>query len=308
MIEVPVSLLLNRKLPPSAKLVWMALSLADPDKRPTVAWLALTTGLTRPTVRSALPLAAGAGHPPGQTVRIPRALLGDRKAGRHAKLLFGVLQATPSPGQTTHAELSHLARLNPKTVRASLKQLAAKGWVKTEQSAITAPIRFTLLNPIRSRQRAELAEVKQRLREAQYKGEAIMKEILNVLVDSREFRDNTTPGYMINPVTDERLEFDRFYPPKVAFEFQGAQHDGPTERFSSRKSIQQQGRDQIKEGICKILGITLVKVYARDLSIQGMLAKVEGLLPLRDLTDCQALIAYLDDSSHRYREKARKGA
>lgn len=46
---------------------------------------------------------------------------------------------------------------------------------------------------------------------------------------------NASPGYLINPYTGERMQFDRYYPPGVAIEFQGAQHDGPTKRPAKKR-------------------------------------------------------------------------
>lgn len=61
-----------------------------------------------------------------------------------------------------------------------------------------------------------------------------MREYLSLMIDSGEFEDNAAPGFLVNPLTDERLQFDRFYPPGVAFEFNGPQHYGATSTKSVR--------------------------------------------------------------------------
>lgn len=69
-----------------------------------------------------------------------------------------------------------------------------------------------------------------------------MKEFLSLVVDSDRYEDNATPGFLVNPFTRERLELDRFYPPSVAFEFNGPQHYGATELFSEEQATMQRGR------------------------------------------------------------------
>jgi hypothetical protein len=114
--------------------------------------------------------------------------------------------------------------------------------------------------------------------------------------------------FLVNPQTGERLEFDRFYPPNWAFEFHGAQHDGPTERSSQAEVEAQQLRDLIKAGICVYRGIHLVVIRAADLSLDGMIKRVGGSMPLRDLTGQEALIDLLEDASIAYRAaSARRG-
>lgn len=65
-----------------------------------------------------------------------------------------------------------------------------------------------------------------------------MREYLSLLVDSDHFEDNATPGFLVNPLSGEELQYDRFYPPRVAFEFNnGPQHDGPTALYASGRDI-----------------------------------------------------------------------
>jgi hypothetical protein len=165
---------------------------------------------------------------------------------------------------------------------------------------------FTLRNPGLERQEAEVEQAMQRLNEAPFDGEALMREYLSLIVASDQFEDNATPGFLVNPFTGEELEFDRYYPPGVAFEFQGAQHFGPTARFpDERKARNLRGRDVVKLGLCAARGIALVEVLPTDLTLKRMLAKVGSLLPLRRLDGHELLIACLEANSRTYRRNAR---
>lgn len=134
-----------------------------------------------------------------------------------------------------------------------------------------------------------------------------MREYLNLLVADDRFEDNAAPGFLVNPVTEERLQFDRYYPlHNVAWEFNGAQHYQKTQRFSERKVVMQRVRDYIKQGICLERNITLVVVHAQDLSLEVMRQKASALFPVRDLNDHQRLVTYLEKVAAKYRADIQK--
>ena len=107
MVRVPVSLLLDPELTPSAKVLWMALRLRSPAGPARAASLRARSGLARPTVRDGLArlttagwYAAAAGEaidraPADAQVTVPGDLLADRSGGALGKVLYGVLQKTP---------------------------------------------------------------------------------------------------------------------------------------------------------------------------------------------------------------------
>ncbi|OPZ50046.1 MAG: hypothetical protein BWY92_01117 [Firmicutes bacterium ADurb.BinA052] len=78
------------------------------------------------------------------------------------------------------------------------------------------------------------------------------------------------------------MELDREYRSLgVAFEFQGEQHFRPTEAYPDEDALaRQQLRDDQKVGVCLRNGIRLVEITFEDLTLKGMLKKVDGL-PLR---------------------------
>ncbi|MFZ5825379.1 MAG: hypothetical protein ACOY94_13850 [Bacillota bacterium] len=212
-----------------------------------------------------------------------------------AKVLYGILQS--QDGEFTYPALSRLTGAGPNTLKRAVAALVQAEWLQTEQRNRRAPIRFTLGNPILARQRLEVELARRRLQHDPNKGEALMKEYLSLLVDSNEFEDNARPGFLINPKTRERLELDRLYINVAAFEYNGASHFGTTEQATD-----QQTRDMVKVGICALRGIPVVVIHSEDLSLAGMRAKIGGLLPLRDLTGHEPLIAFLERKAQRYRE------
>lgn len=185
--------------------------------------------------------------PLGGTVLIPGDLLADHRVGVRGRILYGHLQLTPEfrhqAGQFSYAFLSSLSRNGLQAVKRAVSELVETGWLQITQKNQLAPVHFVLRNPIDDRSRAEVARAERRLEEAPFLGEALMREYLSLLVDADDFEDNAAPGFLVNPWTDERLQFDRFYPPGVAFEFNGPQHYGPTDRFSGGYAAKQRGRD-----------------------------------------------------------------
>jgi len=286
----------------SAKVVWMALQL-HPAARS--AELEVHTGLSRHTVLSGMGQVTAGHHPTGGfRVRVPGALLAERTVGAPAKVLYGLLQATPNfrgqVGQFTYAGLHSLTQLGRNTLKRAIAELVGAGWVQVTQAGRLSPIHFTLGSPERKRSQAEAAEAVRRLKRAKFGGEALMQEYLSLLIDSDQFTDNARPGFLVNPLTRERLELDRFYLPNVAFEFNGTQHYHATGRFSQEEADAQHLRDLIKAGICLHRGIHLVIVQAEDLSLQGMTKKIGPLMPLRNLVGHEPLINLLENAGLTY--------
>ncbi|MFZ5826734.1 MAG: ArsR family transcriptional regulator [Bacillota bacterium] len=320
-VKAPVPLLLDPHLTPAAKLVWLCLGL---EPRPTR--LAARSGLARNTVLAGLAQLAATGWltPAGtpkeqaqpqqaqpQPPEIPTDLLLDPHLQPNHKLLYATLQLTPGfrrpDGQFTYPRLSALAGLSPTTLRQAVGALQQAGWLHTTRQNQRSPIRFTLRHPVAERRREAVAKARRRLKKARHKGEALMREYLSLLVDCDEYDDDASPAFLVNPYTGEELQFDRYYPPSLAFEYQGAQHFGPTERFPDPEAAaKQQGRDLIKQGICLNRGIRLVHILPEDLTLQRMRQKVQALLPLRPLADSQPLITYLERYSEGYRRQAIK--
>lgn len=299
---MPVSRLLDPGMTASTKVIWVALRL-HPVASPVE--LAVHTGLSRHTVHSGLGQikACNRAHG-GQRIKLPGPLLAERTVGAQAKVLYGLLQVTPNfrgqSGQFTYASLCLLTQLGRNTVKRAIAELVAAGWVQLSQASRFSPIHFRLGSPEHKRSQAEATEAARRLKRAKFGGEAIMQEYLSLLIDSDQFTDNVRPGFLVNPQTRERLELDRFYPPNVGFEFNGAQHYYATGRFSQAEAEAQHLRDLIKAGLCLYRGIHLVIIHPEDLSLHRMTAKIGRSIPTRNLAGHEPLIDLLADASLTY--------
>jgi len=306
-IHVPASLLFDPDQTAPAKVIWMALHL-HPDAGP--AKVEALTGLSRHTVLKGFARVAAFPHPHGgPRVQIPVALLAERGVRARAKVLYGILQTLPSfrgrAGQFTYAGLAALTKLGPNTLKRAIIELDGSGWVRPIQRSRLSPIIFKLGTPALRRSEAEALVAERRLKRASYGGEAIMQEYLSLLIDSQDFADNIRPGFLISPLTQERLEVDRMYRSlKVAFEFHGDQHDRASGRFTQRQVDDQRLRDLIKAGLCVYEGIQLVIVRTEDLSLQGMFRKIGQRMPLRDLAGLERLIDLLESASIKYQASA----
>lgn len=302
---VPVSLLLDPDWPPAAKLVWITQNLHPGASQ---AELERLTGLSRNTVAAGVARVGNRRPPGGRKVYLPVALLAERALGAQAKVLYGLLQAIAEEGQFTHSALHESTGLAVNTLKRALTDLVEAGWVHLTPGATRlAPIRFALGNPEQQRRQAEYAVAKRRVKRAENTGEAIMQEYLSLLIDSDQFTDNARPGFLVNPLTGERLELDRYYMPDVGFEHNGAQHYRKTGRYTQAQADAQHLRDLIKAGLCLYQGIRLVIVHPEDLTLESMRRKVGQLLPLRDLTGQEQLIDFLEEESFVYRAAAKNG-
>lgn len=244
-------------------------------------------------------------------VTIPKQLLEDHTVRPHAVVLYGVLQATPGfrqrKGRFTCKQLRELTGRAAKTMRRATNLLINRGWLKVTRRNHLHPFTFIVRNPVHEECMAELARVKKRIKRAQFRGEALMKEYLTLAVDSSEFVDDASPGFLVNPFTDEGMELDRYYLNRVAFEFNGLQHHEVTESSTVKEVERQRACDHIKAGICEDRRIRLVVVHAEDLTLKTMIDKIGTSLPLRDLRNRGPVIRYLEKTSRRYREAAFQG-
>lgn len=324
MVRVPASILLDQELSPAAKLVWICLLDSKSAPKPLPTRLRAKSGLAAATVQRALQELTAAGLLDAtaglidataglscSTVSLPSALLRDRRLRAPAKLLYGMLQLIQGfrkdSVHVTFAGLSALASITAKPLRHAARRLEATGWLKVSRGKKLDPIHFTLQNAAADQHEHLIAAINRRLKSQHY-GENLMRECLTVLINSDEYDDNARPGFLVNPFTSEKLEFDRYYPPKVAFEYNGPQHDGPTKLFPSEtEAIKQQARDAIKAYIAKRRGITLIVLRREDLSLSTIREKVQGLLPLNDVDPKDPVVAHLEQLTRAHREPPQKG-
>lgn len=315
-VAAPAALLRDPALTPHARMIWLFLQMQG-SARPSQVIRGV--GMAPHTVRRGLAQLIAAGlaasgatgettalmpDSSGPVVRLPADLFTAR-LGVQSRLLYGLLQTLP--GQFTYQALEQLTGVSRHTLTRAVAELVHAGWLTTKQKHQHAPVRFELTTPSLLQPRTGVKGARWRIDRAEFKGEQIMREWLSLLVDSTQYEDGGFYGWLINPLTGEQLQLDRFYScpaPGVGFEFNGAQHDGPTALFpSEEKARQQRARDLMKIGLCHLLKVPLVILHAEDLRLESMRQKVGNLLPLRyDLSASQALIGFLERRSQRHRE------
>ncbi|MDI6824207.1 MAG: ArsR family transcriptional regulator [Bacillota bacterium] len=247
-----------------------------------------------------------------KVIMLPVALLLDRSLPAGARVLYGVLMyLADRSGQcdVSHRRLQQLAGVRSHvTICTYVRALVSAGWLETRPLP-GHRLRYVLRDPHHRARERLLPAVKQRLEKAAFKGEALMREWLTALVDCDEHVDGVRPGFLQNPLSDQPMEYDRLYLSRVAFEFNGPQHYGPTDQFPDvTQAKEQQARDAMKKGISLDHGVHLVIVRTEDLSFEGMRAKIGDLLPLREVERDDPVVRYLESVSKAYCLKALGGA
>lgn len=333
MVQVPISLLLDKRLHPTSALLWIALRFSGlgagikPDKLLSPSRLSRLTGISRQTIRNdvaqlielgwflwpavegrTIPMSVYTGS---RIVYIPCDLVTDENVSTQAKLLYGLLQHIHEykyknqGGWTTYRSLSLYFNLNVKTVRRAMLELRNNGWLIIKQANQKSPIHFTLSHPTLGL----FWTIIRHIENAQFRGEALMREWLSLLIDSTEYADNGYYGFLVNPETNEQMQLDRYYMNyKVAFEFNGDQHYESTALYDKDTAAKQKRRDRIKEEICRDKGITLVDIRRENLNnIVTLLQNLPIKLPLRNLVPERygLHINYLVSMTKRYQEACR---
>ncbi|MEW6547779.1 MAG: ArsR family transcriptional regulator [Bacillota bacterium] len=245
-------------------------------------------------------------------VYVPVGLVRDPALPPEAKVTYLVLASFCSRANRrcspTREELMKMVGVrSPTSMRSYLRMLAERGWLEFEYVRRTRRTVFILHDVELDRIRRDLDLIRRRLDRAEFKGEAIMKEWLTLTVDSDDYTDNARPGFLVNPLTGERMEYDRWYTCGVAFEFNGPQHSGPTEAYpDTDKARQTMARDLMKRGLSEQHEVKLVTIRPEDLSYTGIRRKGEGLLPLRDIPEDDPRVVFLNEVSALYLRKSVK--
>ena len=148
----------------------------------------------------------------GRMILVAAGLLLDTSISPAARLIRMQLQGAEARKGTVQlkwAALCEELRKGIKSVRKSLNQLVQASWLSVAQANRVAPLCLIQRNPIEEHHGNRKAVAMREILTAEFKGEAIMKEALSLLVDSRVFIDNAPLAFLVNPDTGEKLEFDR---------------------------------------------------------------------------------------------------
>ncbi len=200
----------------------------------------------------------------GTLVKIPdtvlRALLAESELSPIAKIVW---QATAKCLPQGMNEVPPAAGVSRSSAFKACRQLASYRWM----SFVKTDYRVRPLARIPYEHQVKMAEDFEALYKlVRNRGEFLMKTYLDMRVLSDEYVDNARFGFLINPETDEPLEYDRYYTSKVAFEFNGPQHHGPTEMYPNTKASKETNtRDLVKKALSHDANVNLVTVEVEDL-------------------------------------------
>lgn len=295
---------------PNTRLIWVLLGIQWPGNSPlaTKEQLRKLSGLTPKTISLAraklvqAPLAPCYLRPHPSCAAMPMALLTNAEISPGARLLYGQLQGLPHDS-FTYVALSHLTGSSDDTLRRAVAELAVTGWLAITQTNRKSPIHFTLRNPVATLLSARISRMKSKVRGAQHRGKALLREFLNAILALDRYEDNASPDFLLDPYTEELMELDRYYPTAaVAFEYHGAQRYEVTELATFEETVKQVGYDAAKAFICKAWGIELVIIHPEELSWKGIQQKIPVNLPRRDLRGLEPLVTALEVLALEYRE------
>lgn len=116
-----------------------------------------------------------------------------------------------------------------------------------------------------------------------YHGEETLRFAMETV--TKENFPKMRPNWLTDPVTGNPLELDGYSETlKLAFEFDGRQHDEHVSYFQPKKADfeNQQRKDQVKEMLCEKAGVTLVRVKEDDNIVQNpdfLISKLRSLRP-----------------------------
>lgn len=229
-----------------------------------------------------------------------------------AARLYAIVLAMAPDGKTLVCPQGRLRELlglkSTASLRSCVKILAGSGWMTVESRRGPQATAYTVQDPYEIKAIQEREAVKRRLAAAPHLGEAVSKEWLNRMVDSIEYIDNARMEFLTNPLTNSPMEYDRYYKKyRVAFEFNGPQHDGPTARYPDKfQAAKRRSYDAMKAGLSAEYGVTLIIIRPEDLTFARMRQKIGNLLPLTDVEEDDPVIEYLTEVSQAYMRKVRR--
>src|SRR5690606_13162126 len=176
------------------------------------------------------------------------------------------------------------------------------GWLRVSRLPQHRCYTYEPLDPHLAQREEAWRRAENRLERAEFLGEALMKEMLNVLVADDRFQDNARPGFLKNPLTDEFLEFDRWYfEAGVAFEFNRPQHYGTTRGYPDPVEVRmQRARDLIKAALAREQRIHLITLTAADLTFDVLIDRIGDRLPRRELRLEDPVVRELEALSRSY--------
>lgn len=213
-------------------------------------------------------------------LELPMDLILDPATAVPAKWVWGAIKNTGGP--LTYEELIQLTGYSHNSLMKYIGDLQAKGWLQGSVIRSGRRKQFNLIavNSHDIKRKAEVSTFYRCKRlakqQADYSvGQLLMAYMVEQLVQPVTLIENGQLRGLINPRTGGRLHYDLFIAAiGVALEFQGSQHDGPTERFPSLEEYEAlRERDELKRTLSAERQIRLIEVRAEDLTF-GRLAEL----------------------------------
>lgn len=317
-VPIRLSRLLCPDLTPCTKLVAIALQLdrhLKAEELHSPSRLRRRVGPSRTTIRKALAELKRPTRPQvsdellalsRMQVRVREDLITDKSLPALARVLYCVLLGLRRLKRydilSSYASIASVVKLQARTVRRVAHVLEAAGWLAIAQKNKRAPIRFSFPDPVAARRNAEVRRAQQCLKKSGLVGESLARLWCDTLVASSHYMDDCYPEFLTNPKTNELLQADRYYiDSNVIIEFNGPQHDGATEYFSKEEYEAQLVRDGIKREICTRHGVPLITLRPEDMTFTRMRELLGKFLPLRQVSEDEPIISYLETVSSQYR-------
>lgn len=200
------------------------------------------------------------------------------------------------------SELAALANASRTATLRSCRKLVELRWMSLARSG--RKVRPIALIPLHHQEK--MADSLEKTYDwIQNKGEFLMKSYLDLRVSSDEFVDNARPQFLVNPLSGQVMEYDRYYLKGVAFEFNGPQHSGPTEAYPDEEHFKEQAaRDLLKQALSIRAGVRLVIVTADDLRPGAFEKLLPDALPQNGVDETGPYFRTLARICMRYRERA----
>jgi hypothetical protein len=215
-----------------------------------------------------------------------------------------------------------MATMHPRSIRAAARQLhlgwrsiecacrklKAAGWMEIrggQAGLVPVP-----LLPV-AVQTTLASRLEERYDAAANRGEFLMLRLLDLMVRSEHYIDFARMEWLANPLTDQKMELDRYYPKfKVAFEYNGSLHHPPA-RQSSDEAIQahreQRTRDLCKSSLCLAKGVELVVITAEDLLLDAFELRLPPVLPRNNIDKDGPYCRALGRIAAAYAARVRRG-
>lgn len=243
--------------------------------------------------------------PKSKAVPVSVNLLYDSRLSPAAKLLYALLvsmrQREPALTLSQRDLAARLGMNSAKAVRVAITQLREGGWLRTARVKGRAGTVYEPYDPDLALRVTKAEFIQELIGRTRPKGEFILKKMLDELVLDETFQDNAKPGFLRNPLTGERMEFDRWYTEAaVAIEFQGIQHYRATADVTAKDVRAQQARDLMKLALATKKRIRLVTAHGGDLKFGRLKSMLKGLLPLRELRAEDPVVQMLAVEGRRY--------